>query len=377
MNIAILGSTGSIGTQTLEVCRSHNDQLNPVFLTAHSNWRLLAQQVHEFKPQVAVLADETHINHLKQAIEGVDCELRTGHASISEIIRELHPDIVLNALVGFSGFLPTHTALELNIDVALANKESLVVGGELITNINTEAQLIPVDSEHSAIYQCLMGEDIEHVETLILTASGGPFRTLPKEEMQNITVEQALNHPNWSMGNKITIDSSTMMNKGLEVIEAKWLFDIPLENIETVIHPQSIIHSMVTFVDGSTKAQLGVPDMMVPIQFALSDPKRWTSDFPRMDWTQQQQLDFEPVDLDKFRCLKLARESIMEGGYAPAILNAANEVAVDRFLNGEVSYIQIPQIVEGCLQKVSSNEPLSIESLLSIDRQTRTVAQEI
>jgi 1-deoxy-D-xylulose-5-phosphate reductoisomerase len=261
--------------------------------------------------------------------------------------------------------------------VALANKESLVVGGELLNEIKTEARLIPVDSEHSAIYQCLLGEEETGIEKLILTASGGPFRTWSIEDMSNITVEDALNHPNWSMGSKITIDSATMMNKGLEVIEAKWLFDIPLEKIETVIHPQSIIHSMVQFIDGSTKAQLGVPDMMVPIQFALSDPNRWESDFERMDWTKAQSLTFEPVDEEKFPCLTLARKSAQEGGIAPAVLNAANEVAVERFLNEEVSYISIANIVEECLQSIESESTLDLESLLEADKKARTLAGNI
>ena len=311
------------------------------------------------------------------AVTSKKTNLLFGNESLNTVITETSIDLLLNALVGFAGFLPTYTALSNDIDVALANKESLVVGGELLNEIKTEARLIPVDSEHSAIYQCLLGEEETGIEKLILTASGGPFRTWSIEDMSNITVEDALNHPNWSMGSKITIDSATMMNKGLEVIEAKWLFDIPLEKIETVIHPQSIIHSMVQFIDGSTKAQLGVPDMMVPIQFALSDPNRWESDFERMDWTKAQSLTFEPVDEEKFPCLTLARKSAQEGGIAPAVLNAANEVAVERFLNEEVSYISIANIVEECLQSIESESTLDLESLLEADKKARTLAGNI
>jgi 1-deoxy-D-xylulose-5-phosphate reductoisomerase len=377
MRFALLGSTGSIGTQTLEICRRQQENLFPVILSANGNWKLLAKQINEFEPEFAVLADESHRVDFISAVTSKKTNLLFGNESLNTVITETSIDLLLNALVGFAGFLPTYTALSNDIDVALANKESLVVGGELLNEIKTEARLIPVDSEHSAIYQCLLGEEETGIEKLILTASGGPFRTWSIEDMSNITVEDALNHPNWSMGSKITIDSATMMNKGLEVIEAKWLFDIPLEKIETVIHPQSIIHSMVQFIDGSTKAQLGVPDMMVPIQFALSDPNRWESDFERMDWTKAQSLTFEPVDEEKFPCLTLARKSAQEGGIAPAVLNAANEVAVERFLNEEVSYISIANIVEECLQSIESESTLDLESLLEADKKARTLAGNI
>lgn len=377
MRFALLGSTGSIGTQTLEICRRQQGALNPVVLSANSNWELLAKQVNEFEPEFAVLADESHKESFTKAVSAGDTQLIFGREALETVFLETHVDILLNALVGFAGFLPTFNALKNNIDVALANKESLVVGGELLDKLETKASLIPVDSEHSAIYQCLMGEKPEAIEKLIITASGGPFRTWSRDELEKVTVEDALNHPNWSMGSKITIDSATMMNKGLEVIEAKWLFDLPLNKIETVIHPQSIIHSMVQFIDGSTKAQLGVPDMMVPIQFALSDPRRWESDFERMDWTKAQTLTFEPVDTEKFKCLKLARQSAEAGGIAPAVLNAANEVAVERFLKGDVSYISIANIVEECLETIESESNLDIERLLEADNKARELSRNI
>ncbi|MEX0723937.1 MAG: 1-deoxy-D-xylulose-5-phosphate reductoisomerase [Gracilimonas sp.] len=375
--LAILGSTGSIGTQTLEIVRQHPDSFEIVALTANSNWKLLADQIKEFKPDYALIGEHNHLSDLKAEVSGLT--LLSGSENLPEIAAIDEVDTVLNALVGFVGFESTLTAVRSGKKVALANKESLVVGGEIITKElkKSKTELIPVDSEHSAMLQCLTGEDWDDIEKIIITASGGPFRTLTKEQMQKVTVEQALDHPNWDMGAKITIDSSTMMNKGLEIIEAHWLFDIPVEKIQPVIHQQSIIHSMITFKDGSSKAQLGLPDMKVPIIYALSYPERLELDTPRMDWNEAQKLTFEPVDFDKFPCVELAMESIAQGGYAPAILNAANEVAVERFLNREIGYIHIPEIVEKSLANIESNDSLNPETLKEIDKETRSYAKSI
>tara|TARA_R100000908_G_scaffold65406_1_gene55804 strand:- start:74558 stop:75703 length:1146 start_codon:yes stop_codon:yes gene_type:complete len=375
--LAILGSTGSIGTQSLEIIRQHPDKFEVVYLSANSNWELLGQQIQEFNPNKALIANEDHFGALKANVTGT--EIISGANNLPELAACDEIDTVINALVGFAGFDSTLAAIHAGKKVALANKESLVVGGEIITNAlkESDAELIPIDSEHSAMLQCLVGENYSDIEKIIITASGGPFREFTNKQMENVTVEQALDHPNWNMGAKITIDSSTMMNKGLEIIEAHWLFDIPVEKIEPVIHPQSIIHSMITFTDGSSKAQLGLPDMKVPIVYALSYPKRIPLDTPRLNWSQAQNLTFEPVDFGKFPCLKLAMDSISAGGYASAVLNAANEVAVERFLKGEIGYIQIPVIVEKSLANIHWNDSLSPDILKEIDKETRTFAQSI
>lgn len=371
--IAILGSTGSIGTQTLEVARSKKDHLSIVGLTANGNWKLLAEQIKEFQPKWAVLGDQTFEKKLREAVSNTPTKLFTGSEALQYLMREPDTDVIVNSLVGFSGFLPTMEALKSGKRVALANKETLVVGGELLRNwLGFEKHFIfPIDSEHSAIQQCLVGESEDNIEKIIITASGGPFRESSREDLEKVTVDSALRHPNWSMGAKITIDSSTLMNKGLEVIEAFWLFGLPLEKISAVIHPQSIIHSMVTFCDGSTKAQLGYPDMKVPIQYALSYPDRWTLDTPRMNWGNMQQWTFEPIDTHKFPCFRLALESIEAGGYAPAVLNASNEVAVTRFLNREIPYIGIPEIVEKSLEHITGKGNISVSGLVEIDEETR------
>ena len=375
--LAILGSTGSIGTQTLEIIRQHPDKFEVIALSANSNWKLLAEQVKEFNPEFTLIGDESHVKDLEKVCSGAT--LLSGKKHLPELASLENVDTVLNALVGYAGFDSTLAAIKAGKRVALANKESLVVGGEIITEElkKSNAELIPVDSEHSAMLQCLTGESLDNIEKIIITASGGPFRTFTKEQLQNVTVEQALNHPNWDMGAKITIDSSTMMNKGLEIIEAHWLFDIPVHKIQPVIHPQSIIHSMITFIDGSSKAQLGLPDMKVPIIYALSYPERLDLDTPRMNWNEAQNLTFEPVDFDKFPCVRLAMESIETGGYAPAILNAANEVAVQRFLNKEIGYIHIPEIVEKSLANIDWNDSLNAETLKEIDKETRVFAKSI
>ncbi|MFY0683553.1 MAG: 1-deoxy-D-xylulose-5-phosphate reductoisomerase [Balneola sp.] len=373
--LAILGSTGSIGTQVLEVVRQHKDAFEIVALTANGNWELLADQIKEFSPQLALICDDTKYSDLKKKI-GSNTELLSGRENIPAIACHPDVDVVLNSLVGFAGFIPTIEALKAGKKVALANKESLVVGGEIIREILNKysGTLVPVDSEHSAMLQSIVGEKSENIEKIIITASGGPFREFTKGQMQKVTLDQALDHPNWDMGAKITIDSATMMNKGLEIIEAKWLFDIPVSKIEPVIHPQSIIHSIVTFIDGSSKAQLGPPDMKVPIIYALTYPDRLTLETPRMDWTQAQELTFNPVDYDKFPCVKLAINAVEIGGVAPAVLNAANEVAVKRFLNKEINYIGIPEIVEGCLNKIGLSQDVEIDSLIEIDKETRELA---
>ncbi len=375
--LAILGSTGSIGTQTLEIVRQHPDKFEIVALSAHSNWEALAQQAQEFKPSYICISSKDHFSNLRG--KELESELLCGAEHLPQLASLDEVDTVLNALVGFAGFESTLKAIEAGKKVALANKESLVVGGELIKAelVKSDAHLVPVDSEHSAMLQCLSGEQMGDIEKIIITASGGPFREFSMEQMQQVTVEQALNHPNWEMGPKITIDSSTMMNKGLEIIEAHWLFDIPVDKIEPVIHPQSIIHSMVTFKDGSSKAQLGLPDMKVPIIYALSFPERWELDTPRINWQKAQNLTFQAVDYQRFPCVKLAMQSIEMGGFAPAVLNAANEVAVERFLNKEISYIHIPKIVEESLTHLTFSDSLNFETLQEIDKETRSYANSI
>jgi len=378
-SLLILGSTGSIGTQTLDIVRAHPDKLEVFAITAHTNWETLAEQINEFRPVHALLADETHFTQLRDAVTHSDTGLLCGKEKMNDLVTSGEVDTVINSLVGFSGFRPTISALSAGKKVALANKESLVVGGELLApylNGNYD-RLIPIDSEHSAILQCLVGEELRNIEKLIITASGGPFRTWNKKQLRQATVRDALKHPNWDMGSKITIDSATMMNKGLEVIEAHWLFGLPLERIEAVVHPQSIVHSMVLFHDGSIKAQMGLPDMRLPIQFALSFPDRWPLPSRQIDWSKTQELTFEPVDMDRFPCFDLALQAIDAGGYAPAILNASNEVAVERFLKEEISYIQISEIVEKSLSHIRNTDTLSVESLEAVDRQARAYARII
>lgn len=379
VRVILLGSTGSIGTQALDIARKHANKVQIVGLTAHSNWKLLRDQVYEFDPEFAVLTDPTVKSGFQSVAACTHTKFYYNIEEMLKLIRDTEADVVLNSLVGFSGFLPTLTALESEKRVALANKESLVVGGELLKEYlhPMSPRIFPIDSEHSAIFQSLVGEPINRVEKLVITASGGPFRTYSVADLDGVTVESALKHPNWSMGSKITIDSATMMNKGLEVIEAKWLFDLPLDRIEAVIHPQSIIHSMATFVDGSTKAQLGVPDMRVPIQYALSYPDRWASDVPRINWNLGQQWTFEPVDLEKFPCFNLARRAVEFGGTAPVVLNASNEIAVERFLNKEIPYIGISKVVSESLDFISGDNQISRESILDIDQKTRDFAKKV
>lgn len=375
-NLVILGSTGSIGEQTLNIVREHPDRFRVLAISCNSSWEKLAEQVKEFHPRYALLCDEGSVDLFRSEVNNTDTELLSGVGDLLKLATLDEADIILNSLVGFAGFEPTLKALKAGKKVALANKESLVVGGELINEVikDNPDQLVPIDSEHSAMLQCLVGEPLDAIEKIVITASGGPFRTWTKKQMQDITVTDALDHPNWSMGAKITIDSATMMNKGLEVIETHWLFDMPLSKIETVVHPQSVIHSVVTFTDGSSKAQLGPPTMQVPILYALTYPERIELDAPRLDWRSAFDLTFEPVDHDRFPCLRLAIEAIKEGGLAPAILNAANEVAVDRFLKEEITYIEIPKIIESCLEQLNNFGTISLESLKNIDKQARKLA---
>lgn len=377
--IVILGSTGSIGEQALDIIRQHREQFEVLALSCESSWETLARQVNEFRPAFALVSRDEEYKLLKKAVHHPNTTLLKGNKHLPELATLEEADIILNSLVGYAGFEPTLEALKSGKKVALANKESLVVGGELIRELigDQKERLIPVDSEHSAMLQCLVGEPMAEVEKFIITASGGPFRTWNKAEMRQITIEDALDHPNWSMGAKITIDSATMMNKGLEVIEAHWLFDLPLERIEAVVHPQSIIHSVVTFKDGSSKAQLGPPTMKVPILYALTYPDREPLDVPRLDWQQAFDLTFEPIDYERFPCFGLALEAGRAGGLAPAVLNAANEVAVERFLNKEISYIRIPQIIESCLSRLNNFDTLSLQTLKTIDKKARKLARTL
>ena len=350
--IAILGSTGSIGIQTLEVIDQHSDKFQVEVLTANKNSELLIQQSLKYQPNAVVIVDESKYNEVKQALASSDIKVFCGETSLADIVSMSTIDQVVMALVGYSGLKPTYNALLSNKRVALANKEVLVVGGELIMNLmsKTKSSIYPVDSEHSAIFQCLVGESFNTIEKLILTASGGPFRKFSIQELGNVTVSQALKHPNWTMGAKVTIDSASMMNKGLEVIEAHWLFGITADKIEVMIHPESVIHSMVQFADGSIKAQLGIPDMKLPILYAMSYPERLTLNEKRLDLCEYSSLNFEKPDFKKFRNLEIAYETLRQGGIIPCVMNAANEIAVDAFLKNRVKFTDIPKIIEQCIE---------------------------
>lgn len=354
--ISILGSTGSIGTQALQVVTSLPGEFQVVALTARRNAALLADQSQRFQAEVVAIADPDSAKELQERLSGTKIEVLIGMEGVLEVAARDDVDICLNALVGGVGMAPTVAALKAGADVALSNKESLVMAGELITKLvhQKNLHLYPVDSEHSAVWQCLVGEQHEQIRTLFLTGSGGPFRTWSRDKLKEVTKAQALKHPNWEMGPKITVDSATMMNKGLEVIEARWLFDLQPEQIKIVIHPQSIVHSLLEFSDGSVKAQLGVPDMKIPIQYALTYPERKTSNWPRLDLLDVKTLTFEEPDRQKFPSIDLAYQAIREGGSAPAALNAANDLAVQAFLDDRISFIEIPALVE----KAMSNHPI-------------------
>ena len=377
--IAILGSTGSIGTQALEVVKQHPDKLDIEVLTAHSNAPLLIRQALEFMPNAVVIAKESMYQRVYEALDPYDIKVYRGSESIEQIVEMDSIDIVLVALVGWSGLKPTLRAIEAGKTIALANKETLVVAGELVTKLAREkgVNIYPVDSEHSAIFQCLAGEFHNPIEKVILTASGGPFRGKSHEELLKVTKAQALKHPNWNMGCKVTIDSASLMNKGLEVIEAKWLFNLAIPQLEVVVHPQSNIHSMVQFADGSIKAQLGMPDMRLPIQYALTYPTRLPSQFPKFSFDQCQQFTFEKPDKENFKCLNLAYEAIRLGGNMPCIMNAADEVAVHAFLREEITFLQIPELIEQCMGKSSFVSNPSLSDYEASDNESRAIATEL
>ena len=374
--IAILGSTGSIGKQALEVVDQHPEQFTVEVLTANNKADLLIEQAIKYKPNAVVIGHDCLYDKLMDALDPYDIKVYVGEEAIEQVVEMDSIDMVLMALVGFAGLKPTVAAIKAKKPIALANKECLVVAGEHISKlvIENRVELIPVDSEHSAIFQCLSGENPEHIEKVILTASGGPFRNTSLEELNSVSVADALNHPNWDMGNKITIDSATLMNKGLEVIEAKWLFGLEPEQIEVVIHPQSIIHSMVQFRDGSIKAQMGLPDMRLPSVYALGYPERMKNDFPRFNFNDYRQLTFEAPDFKKFRNLALAFEALKTGGNMPCALNAANEIAVQLFLNGKTGFLNIPEIIEATMQKVGFIQNPSFEDYFETDREARRIA---
>lgn len=377
--IAILGSTGSIGTQALEVIKQHPDKLEVEVLTAHSNAPLLIRQAIEFMPNAVVISKESMYKRVLEALDPYDIKVYSGTASIEQVVEMESIDMVLVALVGWSGLKPTLRAIQAGKPVALANKETLVVAGELVTRLAREkgVNIYPVDSEHSAIFQCLAGEFHNPVEKLILTASGGPFRGYDHDKLMQVTKDQALKHPNWNMGCKVTIDSATLMNKGLEVIEAKWLFSFDIEHIEVVVHPQSIIHSLVQFADGSIKAQLGLPDMRLPIQYALTYPDRLASQFPKFSFDQCLQFTFEKPDTRNFRCLNLAYEAMRKGGNMPCVMNAADEVAVHAFLREEISFLQIPELIEETMSKITHINKPSLSDYEQTDSEARALATEL
>lgn len=377
-NICILGSTGSIGRNALEVIANFPDRFRVTGLSARRNVDLLLQQIKRFQPEAVAVQDEASASQLKHLFNG-SLKVLKGETGFEELAALNGADIVVSSLVGFAGLRPTIEAIKQGKTVALANKETLVVAGEIITGLVRRhgATLLPIDSEHSAILQCLSGENRRSIARLILTASGGPFLNVPREDFGRITVEDALNHPNWKMGKKITIDSATLMNKGLEVIEAHWLFGLPQEKIDVLIHPQSIIHSMVEFVDGSVKAQMGLPDMKIPIQYALTYPERASSAFDRVNFAALRQMTFFEPDRRKFECLDLAYRALRCGGTAPAILNAANEVAVDAFLRKQIRFNHIPEIIGGTLEGVPSGPCAGLDDVVNADLAARRFAVDI
>ena len=376
--VAILGSTGSIGTQALDVIRQQRELLHVEVLTAHRNAELLIQQALEFEPNTVVIGDTTRLGEVKDALWDHGIKVYGGAEALEQVVEMEGISVVLTALVGAAGLRPTLRAIRAKKTIALANKETLVVAGALVIKeaLAAGVDIHPVDSEHSAIYQCLAGEDLNPIEKVILTASGGPFRGKSREELLSVTKAQALKHPNWDMGAKITIDSASMMNKGLEVIEAKWLFDVRMDQIEVVVHPQSIVHSCVQFEDGSIKAQLGLPDMKLPIQYALGYPQRLKNTFERFSFFDYPQLTFEKPDLDAFRNLQLAFDAGNKGGNAPAVLNAANEVAVERFLQDELSFTGMTEAIEHALGHVSWEGQPGLEALIAADAEARAKARE-
>ena len=380
-NIAILGSTGSIGTQALDIIRDYPDKFSAEVLVANNNSPLLIAQAREFEPNFVVIANKDKFAEVRDALADLPIKVYAGSESILDVVAMDCVDMVLAAMVGFAGLLPTIRAIEAGKVVALANKETLVVGGKIICDKLKESAtscILPVDSEHSAIFQCLRGENIDDVEKLILTASGGPFFGKDVEFLKNVTAEQALNHPNWKMGSKVTIDSASLMNKGFEMIEAHWLFGIPADRIEVLVHRQSVVHSMVEFADASIKAQIGAPSMRIPIQYAFDYPNRSYSPKNRFSFLENGcSLTFEKPDTNTFRCLQIAYDCLSHGGNAPCIMNAANEVAVDAFLKGKIGFMQIPEIIENALNKVAFQSAITVESCFATDNEARRIAMEM
>jgi len=378
-HIAILGSTGSIGTQTLEVIQNHPNEFELEVITANNNSKLLIEQAIKFQPNMVVIANEAHYTEVSEALKKHPIKVFAGKESLLQVVQLTNLHLVVTAMVGYEGLFPTIKAIEAGKHIALANKETLVVAGEIITQLAIEKKvhIYPVDSEHSAIFQCLVGEDYNPIEKIYLTASGGPFRTKTIEELKSVTKQQALKHPNWEMGAKITIDSATLMNKGLEAIEAKWLFDLKPEQIQVIVHPQSIIHSIVQFEDGSMKAQMGLPDMKLPIQYALGFPRRLKSNFPRFDFMKYPSLTFEEPDLLKFKNLAIALEVMKKGGNSPCVMNAANEIAVEAFLQDKINFLQIPEKIEKTLEKIIYIAHPTLEDYIESDKEARIYMKQI
>jgi 1-deoxy-D-xylulose-5-phosphate reductoisomerase len=377
--IAILGSTGSIGTQALEVVDAHPEDFEVEVLTANNNVELLIEQAKKYNPNTIVIGNKEKYQQLSDALVNTDVKVYAGNEAIAQVVQISTIDIVLTAMVGFSGLLPTINAIKAGKHIALANKETLVVAGDIITQLALEnkVSILPVDSEHSAIFQCLAGEFHNPIEKILLTASGGPFRGKNVDFLRKVTRCQALNHPNWSMGDKITIDSASMMNKGLEAIEARWLFNVKPDDIEVVVHPQSIVHSLVQFEDGSIKAQLGLPDMRLPIQYAMTFPQRYKADFPRFNFMDYPELTFEKADVKVFRNLDLAYQAMKKGGNMPCILNGANEVAVDGFLKQKIGFVEMSDVIEKTMMKATIVGKPSLDDYLQSNDEARTIAEEI
>lgn len=377
--LAILGSTGSIGTQTLDVVRQHPDAFSVYALSAHRNIELLIQQAVEFQPAVVCIADERYYTPLRDALSELPIRVMAGEQSIEQMVTMPDIDVVVAAMVGYAGLKPTIEAIRAKKTIALANKETLVVAGELMCRLaqHYTVPILPVDSEHSAIFQSLVGESTDSIERLLLTASGGPFRTFTYEQMQHVTAAQALQHPNWEMGAKITIDSASMMNKGFEVIEARWLFDIPVDKIQVVVHPQSVVHSAVQFIDGSVKAQMGTPDMRMPIQYALTYPERWFSDVTRLDLFATKQLTFEEPDWHRFPNLQLAYDAIRKAGNMPCILNAANEVVNLAFREGKCGFLQMSEVIATTMAKTTFIAEPTYEDYVQTDAEARKIATKL
>ena len=375
--IAILGSTGSIGTQALQVIDEHSDLYEAYVITANNSVIKLIEQARKYVPEAVVIANEQHYAEVRDALADLPIKVYAGEDALCEVVQDDNVDIVLASMVGFAGLRPTISAIKAGKMIALANKETLVVAGELINSLASEYKvpIIPVDSEHSAIFQCL--EPGNKIEKILLTASGGPFRKYSKEELKTVTKAQALAHPTWNMGDKITIDSATLMNKGFEVIEAKWLFGLKPEQIEVVVHPQSVIHSMVQFEDGAVKAQLGVPDMRLPIQYAFSYPQRLKASFDRLDFFQMRELTFEKPDTDRFPCLRLAFESLRRGGNMPCIVNAANEIVNRAFIEDCIPYEKISEVIESAMHHIAFSSDSSLDTYLQTDRETREYAKSL